>query len=117
MSIVISFSLQGCIPIPSGDDADEARTIRDALVERYPFPRHPAKDSNEDGAEVYWTPYPSRSNIFVYGVRERTDQDAICHILEAIRREQHRKPIKVEFHSSPTQNGPNDTILREVTLK
>jgi len=88
--------------IPSGQDAGEAAGIVSALKSRYTF-RVLTKGGNRPA--VYCKPHPKYSKILVYGDYSTTEQDEICAVARAVRREVAKKPVHLYFYPRELVNS------------
>jgi hypothetical protein len=113
-----AFLCSSCIGLPSGADADEAREVRDLLVERHAFPavRKPDNAQN-DRVAVYWNALSFRSELEVYGILGASEQDQIISTLDGIRRQRNTKPISVTFHATRDQDIVPDRVIRRVMIR
>ena len=111
--------LLSCIGIPSGGDADEARWIRNLLVERHKFPAVRTPDhAGDDCAAVYWRPLSYRSEFLIIGITDKTEQDQIVTAANDIRRETHTKPILLQFFANPEgHSGSDPSEIRRVMVR
>ncbi|MBI5395894.1 MAG: hypothetical protein HZA91_11405 [Verrucomicrobia bacterium] len=76
--------------IPTSDDAEEAQKVTDAIEAKYLFR---VMSAHNPGPAVYCRPHRAYSEIVVYGDYSRSEQDEICAVVRAVRREGAKKPI------------------------
>ena len=116
---LLSLRFVSCIGIPSGGDANEARWMRNMLVERHKFPAVRTPDhAGDDCASVYWRPLSYQSEISIFGIMDKTEQDQIVTAANDIRRETHTKPILLQFFANPEGHSGNDpSEIRRVMVR
>ena len=114
--------LAACVPyLPGGDSADEANKIWKALQDRYTFrrlaPRPGHGEENDDGRQVYVRPLAPRTELYIYGIHSRTDQDRIIAILDDIRRTKRTHSIAVTFYANDRANDGPEQPIRRVLIR
>lgn len=95
--------------IPTASDADESSGIVKAMEGRYSF-RVMRRD--DEGPAVYGAPHNEYSEVLVYGDYSPKEQDDICAVARAIRREVATKPIRLYFY--PRELDPTGLKRSEV---
>ncbi|NOS71753.1 MAG: hypothetical protein HOP33_17725 [Verrucomicrobia bacterium] len=104
----MSLLLLGC-DIPTGLDASESSGIVKAMESRYTFR---VISSHDKRPAVYQEPHRGYSEVFVYGDYSPKEQDEICVVARAIRREVATKPIRLYFY--PRELDRSGLMRREV---
>lgn len=94
--VVGVLGLPGCISIPSGADAEEAKNITEALEKRYHFPVMSKFEPGKPAAGA--RPGAWENYVTIIGVVERAEQDKVIAILRDIRATIAKKPIWVRFY-------------------